>query len=88
MFLVSSLFSFVWFPCGRLSWLHVSFWAHVNIVHHIISYHIIKGIYRAQDRPVVTNALDCAASPSYFSSGLKSRVEMLRHFLWGSWVPI
>ena len=22
----------------RLSWLHVSFWAHVNIVHHIISY--------------------------------------------------
>jgi len=39
MFLVSSLFFFVWFPCGRLSWLHVSFWAHVNIVHHIISYH-------------------------------------------------
>jgi len=37
MFLVSSLFFFVWFPCGRLSWLHVSFWAHVNIVHHIIS---------------------------------------------------
>ena len=36
MFLVSSLFFFVWFPCGRLSWLHVSFWAHVNIVHHII----------------------------------------------------
>jgi len=27
-------------PCGRLSWLLVSFWAHVNIVHHIISYHI------------------------------------------------
>jgi len=24
-------------PCGRLSWLHVSFWAHVNIVYHIIS---------------------------------------------------
>ena len=22
-------------PCGRLSWLLVSFWAHVNIVHHI-----------------------------------------------------
>ena len=21
-------------PCGRLSWLLVSFWAHVNIVHH------------------------------------------------------
>ena len=37
MFLVSSLFFFVWFPCGRLSWLHVCFWAHVNIVHHIIS---------------------------------------------------
>ena len=42
MFLVSSLFFFVWFPCGRLSWLHVSFWAHDNIVHHIISYHIIS----------------------------------------------
>jgi len=27
-------------PCGRLSWLLVSFWAHVDIVHHII-YHII-----------------------------------------------
>jgi len=27
-------------PCGRLSWLLVSFWAHVNIVYHIISYHI------------------------------------------------
>jgi len=25
-----------------ISWLHVSFWAHVNIVHHIISYHIIS----------------------------------------------
>ena len=37
LFLVSSLFFFVWFPCGRLSWLHVSFWAHVNIVHHIIT---------------------------------------------------
>ena len=23
-------------PCGRLSWLLVSFWAHDNIVHHII----------------------------------------------------
>jgi len=42
MFLVSSLFFFVWFPCGRLSWLHVSFWAHVNIVYHIISYHNIS----------------------------------------------
>ena len=29
-------------PCGRLSWLLVNFWAHVNIVHHIISYHIIS----------------------------------------------
>jgi len=30
---------------GRLSWLHVSFWAHVNIVHHIISYHIISSLW-------------------------------------------
>ena len=27
--------------CGRLSWLLVSFWAQVNIVHRIVSYHII-----------------------------------------------
>jgi len=26
-------------PCGRLSWLLVSFWAHVNIVHRIVSSH-------------------------------------------------
>ena len=25
-------------PCGRLSWLLVSFWAHVNIVSRIVSY--------------------------------------------------
>jgi len=27
-------------PCGRLSWLLVSFWAHVNIVHRIVSYRL------------------------------------------------
>ena len=32
-FLVSSLFLFCLFPCGRLSWLLVSFKAHVNILH-------------------------------------------------------
>ena len=31
-------------PCGRLGWLLVSFWAHVNIFHHIISYHIISSL--------------------------------------------
>jgi len=32
-------------PCGRLSWLLVSFWAHVNIVHHIISsYNVSVGV--------------------------------------------
>jgi len=43
MFLVSSCFFIILIclvPCGRLSWLLVSFWAHVNIVHHIISYHV------------------------------------------------
>ena len=29
-------------PCGRVSWPYVSFWAHVNIIHRIISYHIIS----------------------------------------------
>jgi len=27
-------------PCGRLSWLFVSFWAHVSIVHRIVLYRI------------------------------------------------
>ena len=36
VWMTSRLPIIVWFPCGRLSWLHVSFWAHVNIVHHII----------------------------------------------------
>jgi len=27
-------------PCGRLSWLPVSFWAHVNITNRIVSYYI------------------------------------------------
>jgi len=30
-------------PCGRLSWLLVSFWAHVNIVHRIAWYRIVRG---------------------------------------------
>jgi len=28
-------------PCGRLSWLYISFWVHVNVVYRIIS-HICK----------------------------------------------
>jgi len=42
-FFVFSLFItlFCLVPCGRLSWLLVSFWGHVNIVHHIVSYRII-----------------------------------------------
>ena len=35
-FYFSSLLSFL-VPCNRLSWLSVSFWAHENIVYHIIS---------------------------------------------------
>ena len=37
LFLVSSLFFFCLVPCGRLSWLLVSFKAHVNILHCIVS---------------------------------------------------
>jgi len=29
-------------PCGRLSWLFGSFWAHVNILHRIVSYCIVS----------------------------------------------
>jgi len=29
-------------PCGRLSWLLVSCWAHVNIVYRIVSYRIVS----------------------------------------------
>jgi len=34
-------YSFCLVPCGRLSWLLVSFWAHVNIVHRIVTYRIV-----------------------------------------------
>jgi len=37
-FLVFSLLFLRLVPCRRLSWLFASFWAHVNIVHRIISY--------------------------------------------------
>jgi len=34
-------------PCGRLSWLIVSFWAHVNIANRIVSYRKMHGINRS-----------------------------------------
>ena len=34
------LFCFI--LCGRLCWLFVSFWVHVNIFHQVVSYHINK----------------------------------------------
>jgi len=37
LFLVSSLLFLCLVPCGRLSWLLVSFWTHVNIAHRIVS---------------------------------------------------
>jgi len=64
MFLVFSLFFFVWFPCGRLSWLHVSFWAHVNIV-----YHIIRGRKRIRNRKLRWKGL--------WSSRLSPRISMM-----------
>ena len=63
MFLVSSLLFFVWFPCGRLSWLLVSFWAHVNIVHHIMSQDV-SGSRTKLELPIdfpVTEGLDLSA---------------------------
>jgi len=32
-------------PCGRLSWLFVSFWAHVNIVHRVVTQLRPDGLY-------------------------------------------
>ena len=40
-FLVSFIILFCSVPCGRLSWLLVSFWTHVNIVSRIVSYRIV-----------------------------------------------
>jgi len=41
-------------PWGRLSWLFVSFWAHVNIVHRIVSYRIVSyHVYTDKARWVV-----------------------------------
>ena len=34
-------------PCGRLSWLLVTFWAHVNIVHRIVSYRRHQAFHQA-----------------------------------------
>jgi len=31
-------------PCGRLSWLLISFWAHVNIVHRTVSYLMVTRV--------------------------------------------
>jgi len=39
--LVLVLFCLV--PCGRLRWLFVGFWAHVNVAHRIVSYRILCG---------------------------------------------
>ena len=36
-------------PCDRLRWLLDSFWAHVNIVHRIVSYHICLVLSRWDD---------------------------------------
>jgi len=33
-------------PCGRLSWLLVSFWAHVNTIHRIVFYRPVDYICR------------------------------------------
>jgi len=47
LLLVSSLLFFCLVLCGRLSWLLVSFWAHVNILHRIVSYHICENHHHA-----------------------------------------
>jgi len=69
LFLVSSLLFFCLVPCGRLSWLLVSFWGHVNIVHHIVSYRII------------TNCIPklVAMATSLNTSGPPSNTLFLRH---------
>ena len=46
--------------CGRLSWLFVSFWAHVNIVHHIISYRNILSYSIWRLTPITTSNAETA----------------------------
>ena len=41
LWLIALLFFFHLLPCGRLSWLFFSFWAHVNVYYSIRSYHIV-----------------------------------------------
>jgi len=60
-------------PCGRLSWLLVRFWAHVNIVHHIISYHIIT----VDKRATPNNSLAGIESPVRAGSVTTSQVVQL-----------
>ena len=56
-------------PCGRLSWLLVSFWAHVNIVHRIVlkqtdktnaggwQMQIISKCHRGYNHPLIMRTL-------------------------------
>ena len=80
-FYVFSFFSilFCLVPCGRLSWLLVSFWAHVNIVHHTYPtthfWYSIKcifwynSIYRVEKNPVVRQKSCKSAALLLFFSG-------------------
>jgi len=81
---------FVWFPCGRLSWLHVSFWAHVNIVHHIISYHkflltkllnIPSHLKRVDTLPCEIVVFENRNDPKLCEENCHSRLSHSKHLL-------
>jgi len=44
--------------CGRLSWLFFSFWAHINIVHRIVSCHTMCTVYNVSCRLLHSSVCD------------------------------
>ena len=66
-------------PCGRLSWLLVSFWAHVDILHRIVNSKSLfryAVIIRLESVPRVFSS----AAPESFYFSLISRASFCRFF--------
>jgi len=62
--------------CGRLSWLFASFWAHVNILHHIISYinqYLEPAVVRGEEavRFIIPHARTSAYKYSFFPAAVR-----------------
>ena len=82
-------------PCGRLSWLLVSFWAHVNVVNRIVSYrkqtttltlnHTASKIVSIHMAGRV-NTADCVYTFTFFQYAFLLRATLVWNALeWSRW---